>query len=62
MLSSSAYAFHHLPSQSFEVRRQRGGGLWSDNFCLFSIRFSDSSDVIAGGANDAHLYIYNIER
>jgi hypothetical protein len=47
--------------QAFEVSRPRRNE-WSHHFCLFSIQFSDNSDTIAGGANDAHLYIYNTER
>eukprot|EP00639_Heterosigma_akashiwo_P017151 CAMPEP_0206394192 /NCGR_PEP_ID=MMETSP0294-20121207/21213_1 /ASSEMBLY_ACC=CAM_ASM_000327 /TAXON_ID=39354 /ORGANISM="Heterosigma akashiwo, Strain CCMP2393" /LENGTH=612 /DNA_ID=CAMNT_0053848025 /DNA_START=1 /DNA_END=1840 /DNA_ORIENTATION=+ len=32
------------------------------HFCLFSIEFSPCSTMIAGGASDNHVYLYNLER
>jgi WD repeat-containing protein 23 len=47
---------------SFELHENLVFNEDADRFCLFSVRFSPDNREIVGGANDAHLYVYDVER
>lgn len=53
----------HLCNMQGEFERHEGFEVAPDgeHFCLFSTTFSPNATHVIGGANDRHVYVYNLE-